>query len=317
MPHAASAAAEVIAKYPISAVISTSPPLVCHLTAAWLKLRYRIPWVADFRDPLSDNPFRSRTWARPYDRILERWMFASADAIIGVTDSVAATWRKRYPRWARKFHVVWNGYDPEEQIPFAAAQARHCRRLAHIGNLYGARRPAAVFSSLSRLLHSGILAADALKIQLVGEVQESALPSGDEAVRKLRECGILEELGVVSRQDALRMTAEADYLLLVDTNARDLGYTVPAKLFEYIRAGRPILAITAQGSPVEQILEKAGIPNLVIHPQDNHQLVDVRLAEFLSQPSRAHTPNAWFLERFDGKRQAGQIAAICGQVTAG
>ena len=48
---------------PVCAVVSTAPPLNTHMAALALKLRYGIPWIADFRDPLVDNPL-SKDWGR-------------------------------------------------------------------------------------------------------------------------------------------------------------------------------------------------------------------------------------------------------------
>ena len=92
----------------------------------------------------------------------------------------------------------------------------------------------------------------------------------------------------------------ADYLLLLDINDRALGLQVPAKLFEYIQIGRPILAFTGRHSPVERILEQSGIPHACIHPDDPTQAVDERVLKVLCMSKRPVQPSQWFKEMFDG-----------------
>jgi glycosyltransferase involved in cell wall biosynthesis len=309
--HPVAAVGAAIQQDRVDVVISTSPPLACHFSALWLKLRYGLPWVADFRDPLSDNPFRDRGWAKPYDNVLEYLIFSYADAVIGVTDVVVDTWHKRYPRWAGKVHEIRNGYDPAERISAAPLAPRKERILSHVGNLYRGRRVDSVLGSISRLIDQGKLSADEIRIRFIGGVDDATVPRTDEAIRCLVKFGCLEYAGELPRWDAIRMAGESDYLLLVDTNVRNAEYTVPAKLFEYVRLGRPILALTNPGSPVEKILAQSGIPHTCIHPQSEPSATGDLVRRFFASPSDAVRPSAWFEERFNGELLAGLIADVC------
>lgn len=107
------------------------------------------------------------------------------------------------------------------------------------------------------------------------------------------------------------MTAQADYLLLLDlTNESNAGYAVPAKLYEYILVGRPILAITAPQSPVQRILEKSGVAYTCLHPADSAEQADEKICRFLGTPNFPTTPSDWFVENIDGSRQVKQLASI-------
>lgn len=309
--HAVSAAAEEIRQKRVDVIISTSPPLACHLSALWLKLRYGVRWVADFRDPLIDNPFRDRGWAKPYDRLLEYLIFRFADAVIGVTDVVVENWRKRYPRWAGKIHEIWNGYDPAEPITAGPLPVRQRRILSHVGHLYGGRRVDSVLGAILRLIGRGELDADRVSVRFIGGVDDTTVPKADPVVLKLTELRCLDYAGEKPRWEAIQLAGESDYLLLVDTNARNIGYTVPAKIFEYVRLGRPILAMTSPGSPVEKILSQAGIPYECIYPQSDDDAADEAVRRFFRYPADAVEPSAAFQRQFDGRRQAGQIAEIC------
>src|ERR1041385_2973283 len=156
---------------PVSAVISTGPPVNTHLTAMGLKLRYGLPWVADFRDPMLDNPFRQNLGRIPAiaDQILEKQIFHHADAILGVSDVIDHWWRVRYPQYAHKLHVLYNGYDPAEDLTGQPIAPRPYRVLAHHGNFYGMRRPDIIVNALARLLDANCMNRDRVRVQLLGE----------------------------------------------------------------------------------------------------------------------------------------------------
>src|SRR5207244_4364454 len=103
---------------------------------------------------------------------------------------------------------------------------------------------------------------------------------------------------------------ESDYLLLLDGNQQNVGYTVPAKIFEYIRVGRPILAVTSPESPVDRILDRSGVPFVCIYPHDSTSDVDLKLSGFFRLSNQPRPASAWFREQFDGERQAAQLGNI-------
>jgi len=109
----------------------------------------------------------------------------------------------------------------------------------------------------------------------------------------------------------MREIATADFLLLIDiVNLSNTGYTVPAKIYDYILVGRPILALTDRDSPVDRILQQAGIHYACLYHTDTEGEIDRKLAAFLNLADDPRSPSAWFLENFDGQRQAGHLAAL-------
>jgi hypothetical protein len=105
--------------------------------------------------------------------------------------------------------------------------------------------------------------------------------------------------------------ATSDFLLLLDINNLDnAGYAVPAKLFDYTRMGRPILATASRNSPVERILMRSGLHYGCLYPEDSEPEIARKLIAFLSLPSDPQPPSAWFLETFDGARQGAIVASL-------
>ena len=311
IPYAVAAGGEAIAHSGAAAVFSTSPPVASHLAALEIKRRYGLKWIADFRDPLLGNPFRTRKGAWIYDGAIEWLIFRFADAIVANTDAVAECWRKRYPRWAHKIHLIWNGYDPEEELRPVAIPPRRARVLAHVGSIYGGRVPTPLLLGIGRLIDRGRLSPAELRIQLVGKLEPADLLERDPAFASLAARIDIQYTGrTIPEAEAKRAMAEADYLCLLDTNQKNAGLQVPAKLFDYIRVGRPILALTAKDSPARRVLARGGVPYTCIFPDSSEVEIDDALAAFLRLPGDAGAPSPWFWETFDGRNQTRQLAAI-------
>lgn len=293
------------------AVLSTSPPIGLHLAALRLKLRYGVPWIADFRDPLLGNPFRTRRWWFPLDRILENLVFRHADAVIANTDALGELWRARHPRWKHKIEVIWNGFDPQQPIQAEPLPPRPYRVLSHAGSLYGGRHPVSLLRSVDRLITAGRLDPAMLRLQFIGTVDPGLVDRHRTAFDAVAAHGCLDlDTRTVSPEQATRASATADYLLLLDLNQHNTNLQVPAKLFEYIRIGRPVLAFTGPDSPVERILSRSGIPFRSISPEASDNVVDQSVLEFLSLPPDPSPPGEWFTTTFNGIEQTRHLAGI-------
>ena len=146
-------------------------------------------------------------------------------------------------------------------------------------------------------------------MRFIGDIDKRILSEYAELFERLRAADAISLPGVVSRDQAIEELRTANSLFLLDMTHRE-GYTVPAKLYEYIRVGRPILALTDMGSPTQRILAKSGIPHTVITKNDSDGRVDDALLNFLSLPSDPSRPSEWFEENFDGRRQAASMAEL-------
>jgi len=305
IPQAVGRSEEFVKSNEGTVVISTSPPVAAHIAAAVLKCRNDIRWIADFRDPLRDNPFRTRLSGRPYDTAVERLVVSYADAIIVNTNVVVEALRKRYPNAASKVHVIWNGYDPEEALGPAAIEDRPHKILLHAGAIYGGRHPGALLASLVRLMTRGVLRQSDIRLKLVGLIDAEEEWVAESNFFNLVKQGWLEYSGgVVPKEEAQKDIAGADFLLLLDMNKKGVGIQVPAKLFEYVRIGRPILAFTARNSPSEWILRNCGIPHSCVYPDDVPGDVDKKLLTFLRHSSEPVRPSQWFQDNFTAVEQA-------------
>ena len=289
-------------------VISTGPPATTHWAAYLIRRRYGVRWIADFRDPMRGNPFRPGRMAELADGWLEPLIFRNADALIANTDTVRALWQQQYPAYANRMHVLWNGFDPEEDLPQLPLPERSWRELSHTGVIYGDRDPHLVLRSFARLVDSKRLTSERYRIRFVG-TRTGDLANPD-LVQHLLSLGCLQIEDAVPRADAQRIMSTSDYLLLLDVISGKAGLQVPAKLFEYIRTGRPILASTKRDSPVDRILKASGVSYTGLYNDGNEEATDAALLDFLTRPATLAKPSQWFQDNFDAHRQADQLSAL-------
>lgn len=313
VPQAVAAAKQVLASGDVFAMFSTSPPIATHIAAFLLKRRHRIRWIADLRDPIYRNPFRRGRVVGWWDQFVEWLIITYADGVVGNTAGAVKELKKRYPKFADKIYLIWNGYDPEEDLTALPIASQECHVLTHAGSLYGGRHPGQLLASLSRLIARGALNQNHVLVRLIGYINLEESWVDQYNFRAMLGEPWLECIDrVLPRQEALNAIATSNYLLLLDINERGVGLQLPAKLFEYIRIGRPILAFTTPGSPTEYILSRSGIPHICIYQNSTDGETDNRLLSFLQFSSEPVSPSEWFRKEFDAAAQTKILASTLG-----
>lgn len=302
---------QLLSQGKICAIFSTSPPIVSNIVAGRLKARYGIPWIADFRDPIVGNPGRENSGIRGLrDMEVERWSFRHADALIANTDAALEMWKRKYPQYADKMHVIWNGFDRDDTISPMPLPLRGYRLLVHAGGMHIARHAEILLCSLQRLIQQGRLRPKTFRLRLVGPVQDG-WARDPKLVAELVRLGCLEYDGnLIPKEDAKQAMATADSLILFDWLRRDGAVQVPAKLFDYIRIGRPVLAVTTRSSPAERLLSRSGIRYTSVYPEDPAEETDRKILHFLTLPVEPVVAHEWFWKEFEATGQTQRLAAL-------
>ena len=241
---------EYLANNDMDIVISSGPPHSLHLIAMALKKELGIKWVADFRDPWTTihyhQSLRLNKRAQKKHLKFESQVLNNADLVV-VTSSNT---KKEFQKITNKpIEVISNGYDVLEKIE-ANLDAQFS--IAHIGSLLTNRNPEILWEVLSELKGKNKRFSKDLLIKLVGAVSEDVLKS-------IAAFGLTENyktLGYVSHKGAVQIQHDSQVLLLVEMDSPETKSIIPGKLFEYVAANRPILAIGPDGSDVEGILKE-------------------------------------------------------------
>src|SRR5205085_1918696 len=102
---------------------------------------------------------------------------------IANTDGAAERLRRMYPAWREKIHLIWNGFDPEARVRPLPLPAASRKIISHVGELYEGRDATPLLESIGRLIDSGRLSPEAIRVRLVGPVREGSVP-GPEFLEK-------------------------------------------------------------------------------------------------------------------------------------
>ena len=245
-------ARKIIIDSGIDVIFSSALPPSAHLIASRLSQRFGIPWVADYRDQWTQNPLQGYVshWHRRFNLNLELDALRSADRVVATTQEIADGLRSLVPEEnASKFICISNGFDPAdlEGLGTGVAEPNGQFKVAHIGNLYASRTPRDLLKAIDSLIGEGEVSDEEIQMLFLGNAEHPDIsPYLD---RKW-----LVRRPAVSHSQALREMREQDALvLLVHNEAFD---TVPAKVFEYIAVGRPVIAIGPAKSPVERLINE-------------------------------------------------------------
>lgn len=294
-------------------IYSSAPPWTGKLVALVLQAIMRRPWVADFRDPWARAPWREdRYWYQiAAARALERLVVRRADRILFVTSANRRSFLAHYGDFlAERSDVVENGCDPEEfdRLRGSAGAAAGPFVLLHAGSLYAGRTPMPVLRAVARAFEEGRINRSDFRLQFLGT---NAL-SDTNLARACEALGIesvVDFLPRVPRAESLRAMMSASCLLLLQP-----GHTVsvPGKLYEYLAAARPILAVAEPGD-VFDIVRASGL-GVSLTPDDE----DGILAALVDAVSRGWAqPASPPRTLFDGNIGANRIAEALEHLLAG
>lgn len=290
-------------------IFSTFPPVGSHLAGWQLARSNRLAWIADCRDPLVDefmDQHRIPSQVQLY-RWLEHVVARRAGAVIANTDASLGQWQEKFPSLSKKFHLIWNGFDPEERIKPLPVLSPNRKTLSHVGDLYHGRTSTPIVESIARLIAAHRLPPGCVRVRLIGAAHTECLP-GPQFIHSAKAEGWLDLVTErVPRQEAQHIAQTSAGLLLLQPQSTG---QVPAKIFEYLQIGRPILAFIQPSSPIERILEQSGVPYRCVYPGCTPEIIDDIVADFFALPSTPLAPSSWFEENFSAERQTRALDSI-------
>lgn len=288
-------------------IYSSSPAWTGQLVAHTLASVLRRPWVADFRDPWGRAPWRSDrfAFAMRVAGALERLVVQRADRVLFVSRGNCEEFAAHYgTALASKFRVVPNGCDIAEFEGLKrSAHASDRFVLLHAGSLYAGRTPVPLFGAIARGIRDGLIDRSRFRLRFVGAVSLQSTQ-----LTQMRAIGledVIEFLPRVPREESLQAMIDAGALLLLQPNH---AVAVPAKLYEYLAAGRPILAIAT--GETASLVEQSGA-GVCTKGEDESSILRA-LLQVMAMARGSEIRPARGL--FDGARRAEEMVAVISEV---
>ena len=231
---------EIIANRP-DVIISSSPYATSHLVASRLVKRHNIPWIADFRDTWSNNPaYPFSNLRRKLDTFLEKFIVSRADMIITVSSTYS---KKLNDIHNRDISVISNGYTRLNRNTNLSENNDKRLNIVYTGTIYeGYQNYQEFLAGVRCAIDSGSISDTSLKIDFYGRF----LSELDYLIEALGLSECVFQHGVVSREEAFKVQADADLLLFFNWEGLEVGGLSHLKLYEYLGAMKPIFVSGAK-----------------------------------------------------------------------
>ncbi|MBW2003222.1 MAG: glycosyltransferase [Deltaproteobacteria bacterium] len=260
LPSSLVKAIQMIRTNNIRVVYTTSGPYSCHLIGYFISKLLNVRWIADFRDEWYDHPvLRHKYKNMEVHRILEKAVVKHCDCVMSAHPTITNNLKKRYYSInSNKFFTITNGYDEQDFKYINVQRTNNILKIVHVGRIYGfTGRTINVFlEAISQLILEGRIKRDQISLMFVGmdDISFSRKVFGN----------VIQCIGYVSHRKSIDYLCQSDVALLVLDGKRDI---YPGKLFEYLRARRPILAIVPENGITAKLILKAKA-GIVVDPKN-------------------------------------------------
>ena len=294
---------EFLTKNSVDVLITTGPPHSVHLIGMALKESFGMQWIADFRDPWTTihyhKSLRLTEASQKKHKKLEKDVLDGADVVV-VT---SPTTKKEFSKVTETpIEVITNGYDVSEEIEVSLDREFS---MAHIGSLLGGRNPQILWKVLSEISREVEGFQSDLKLRFAGAISDEVKAS----LMKFDLDKHAEFLGYISHQEALKLQRKSQLLLLIEIDSVATRAIIPGKLFEYLSAERPIIALGPEGSDIAPILSDTKAGGFFSYAE-KERLKEHILKRYEQYKSGGLTVDSEGVEKYSRKNLTGQMSDL-------
>ncbi len=294
----------------IDFMITTGPPHSMHLIGLSLKRKFKIPWLADFRDPWSDwdmlDEFHTSGPARSIHRKMEKKVADAADVLLTVSQTWAENLERRY---GKPVAVITNGFDTAD---FKSSESETPNRfiLAHFGLINQFRHAPAFWNALGNLCNQDPAFREELKVDLYGVMD----PEIESYIKDWDESGNHVWIhGSVSHKEVIEKYRNAAVVLMFMNKSVNARGHIPGKLFEYLSARKPILALGDPEGDAARIIRDSGA-GVVVRWDDQESIQNTLQSLFKAFGNNSlPVPDNESVRKFSRKELTQQLVSLLNQ----
>ncbi len=242
----------------VDVVISSGPPHSLHLIGLALKKQLGIKWISDFRDPWTDIDYFHQLpltkAAKNKHAELEREVLKYSDRVL----VIGQTMKNKFDPFNKFVSVITNGFDSDFDSDKVMPKLDNKFSITHIGLMNSDRNPKVLWEVLLEIARENKTFKEDLEIKLVGSIAEEV---ENELNRFDSSC--VNKVGYVSHNEVKKFQESSQVLLLAVNNVPSAKGVITGKIFEYLQAKRPILAIGPVDGDLAGILNKTQAGNII------------------------------------------------------
>jgi len=302
---------DYLKKNHVDVIVSTGPPHSMHLIALGLRKQLNIPWLADFRDPWTDIDFYDKLMltkgSDEMHKNLERDVLKTADCILAVGWKMAEDLKKI---GGRNIEVIPNGFD-EDDFPNREIKLDEKFSISHIGAMNADRNPSMLWTALSELLTEKESLRNDLNIHFIGKTDYSVLNDLD----KFQLSPYVTKTEYLPHEKTTQAMQTSQILLLALNNTPNTMGVISGKLFEYLAANRPILAIGKENGDAARIIKESGAGTVCDFEDKTKMKKEIgQLYELFKQKNLTIASSN--IDRYSRKVQAGTLAGLLDRISS-
>jgi glycosyltransferase involved in cell wall biosynthesis len=296
----------------LDAVLSSGPPWTSHAVASSVARKLHVPWIADFRDEWTIAPWRKQirdeqgtpAWRERLDRWTEaRWLRQAALAVCTTNQQRDGILAAHPQLRSDRVITITNGFEPQPNGFASAPVANNQPKiLLHAGQLYAGRRIESFCQALLALIRDGRLSRSDIQVRLLGKVHPDIERGARSSASELFADKVIGILPRIPRDQAQSEMRKADVLLIIQGQHPT---AIPAKFFEYLLTGKPILALVGPGALHDIVLQtKSGC---VANPGDQRE-IEIAIQKVLQMKTRSAEEVALVAKQYNFRSLTEQLA---------
>lgn len=292
-------------------VLATGGPWTNFLVGHALAEYFNRPLVLDYRDPWNCNPYYSfsSTLLTRKSQESEARVCRAAVHVIANTEELRARLIDEYGELRDRCTWIPNGFDRDvmsrmdlSETSSAAGPGSIGYELCHFGTVYGKRTPRVLLQAMWELFQAGKVKAEMIRLRFVGGWDTTDQECERYAVL-LEKQGLLRREPAVPHSACLREMQRSSVLLVLQP---DSPLQVPAKIYEYVATGRPLLLIGGEGATANLVDRHA----LGISTPNQIERIKQLLSELAAGKQKLVPPDPERVNQFEYQSLTGELAAV-------
>jgi glycosyltransferase involved in cell wall biosynthesis len=256
LPLALRKAWHEIRRQKIPLVVTSGPPHSSHFIGWILSKITGVKWVSDFRDSwLQGNLLPTPTALHRFiHRVMEKRVATDADVVTATSQGVADALAAIGKRATGATHFLPNGYDAEDFAdPTPASDT--CFDVTYVGAISGFADPRTLLEGFRLFVQTAQLSPEAARLYFVGADLTGKLAAW---VRENNLEEYVDARGYLSHREAVTAMRRADLLIYL-VRPGSFPALIPGKTFEFIAAGKPVLAIGDRIEGMQLLMQHAPV----------------------------------------------------------